>query len=178
MSAGLHTVGSHHVELSRIGRRFHPFHIHLNTHRRIHVISDGSAYAVAHIPHTVKRHGERFLHQRFLTVEISLPMLIETIAQHGADTGIAERVVSEKGIIEITANGQRHLLAQRHGIHQRYILRKTSSEITAAAPRAEHRGSQIHIESLMEVPAMVTTPHIIRKHIDGHLTIVVQRRQV
>ena len=102
---------------SKAVRQMHVFNIHLEAERGVHMIYHAGTDAVAKVAHTPERYLATGFHQRFLPIYECLPMVVEAVAEHTAESGAAIAVVSKKHIAEITAHSQREFAAQRHGIH-------------------------------------------------------------
>ena len=92
-------------------------------------------------PVFVAIYNENVVGYCFLSVDVSLPMLVESIAHYGLHSCVAPVVACKVDIVEISAHGYRQLVVDRHGVHQGNVLLKAGSMMGTFAKLCKHRGS-------------------------------------
>ena len=121
---------------------------HLHTERRREIIFHSRTNTVTKIVY-VHKHYWSILHHCLLSIQISLPALIETVSESGIDTGILKRGMRPIHIIIIATHSKTHLLRKWRDIHHGDILGKPHPTVSMLSNLREHRNIKAHIEAFM-----------------------------
>ena len=82
-------------------------HRHLHAKRRVEIIAQSRPYPVSQIPYVVERIGHvPLVGDRLLSIEIPLPVFVETISHDSRQASLAHRRVVPIQVVEIPPNGK------------------------------------------------------------------------
>ena len=101
-----------------------------------------------------------------LPIDVSLPMVVELIAQLAVEAGVAGRDAAPRQVVDVAAYHERQLVVQGGEVGSLQVLGEASPLGRILAKARHDRGRQLDVEPLVQ-PIVVGAHHLLGHHRDG-----------